>query len=362
MARNDSIRANATTRRNLSIQCLRGVAALFVALFHASVFSGRHFGDSGWATAFDGRFGLIGVAMFFAISGLLMADLIQRTDPWRFLAHRFVRIYPIYLVAVSVWVSIILLLGIQKLGPHLFSLMLVPVGQRLYYLGVEWTLVFECTYYVALFLIAVIGWQRHLNLIALIWIAMISAGPFFIGWSDNVFYSLFSIWLSPANAAFAGGLLIPWIAGKIRIPIGTGILALYILMVAVPANPMIARWAAGAVATLLILDAVRIKVPPRAMLGLPRLGDWSYALYLCHMPCILVVYHFWPASFGVGSAWLSAITTAIVVSAGFGMLDVQLYRYLKNAVDVLTEEHRRRRVNIYAGAFVIASLIGVVIT
>ncbi len=115
-------------------------------------------------------------------------------------------------------------------------------------------------------------------------------------------------------------------------------------------------------ATLLVLDAVRIKVPPRAMLGLPRLGDWSYALYLCHMPCILVVYHFWPASFGVGSAWLSAITTAIVVSAGFGMLDVQLYRYLKNAVDVLTEEHRRRRVNIYAGAFVIASLIGVVIT
>jgi len=157
-------------------------------------------------------------------------------------------------------------------------------------------------------------------------------------------------------------MLTPWIASKIRIPVGTGLLALCILMVAVPANPMIARWVAGAVATLLVLDVLRIKVPPHAMLGLPRLGDWSYALYLCHMPCILVVYHFWPASFGVGSAWLSAITTAIVVSAGFGMLDVQLYRYLKNAVDVLTEEHRRRRVNIYAGAFVIASLIGVVTT
>ena len=150
MAKNDSIRFGAITHKNLSIQCLRGLAALSVALFHASVHSGLHFGDSGWATAFDGRFGLIGVAMFFAISGLLMADLIQRTDPWRFLAHRFVRIYPIYLVAVSVWVSIILLLGIQKLGPHLFSLMLVPVGQRLYYLGVEWTLVFECTYYIML--------------------------------------------------------------------------------------------------------------------------------------------------------------------------------------------------------------------
>jgi len=168
--------------------------------------------------------------------------------------------------------------------------------------------------------------------------------------------------LSPANAAFAGGLLIPWIAGKIRIPVGTGILALCILMVAVPANPMIARWAAGAVATLLVLDVVRIKVPPRALLGLPRLGDWSYALYLCHVPCILVVYRFWPASCSVGAAWFCAVAAAIVVSVGFGMLDVRMYRYLKNAVDVLNEEHRRRRVNIYAGAFVIASLIGAAMT
>ena len=44
--RNDSIGAGAITHKNLSIQSLRGLAALFVALFHASVFSGRHFGDS----------------------------------------------------------------------------------------------------------------------------------------------------------------------------------------------------------------------------------------------------------------------------------------------------------------------------
>jgi hypothetical protein len=60
-------------------------------------------------------------------------------------------------------------------------------------------------------------------------------------------------------------------------------------------------------------------------------------------------------------AWFAAIATAIVVSAGFGMLDVRMYRYLKNAVDNAGEERRQRNVNIYAGAFVIASLIGVVI-
>jgi exopolysaccharide production protein ExoZ len=332
-----------------------------LALFHASAYSADYFGDSDWAAAFDGRFGLIGVAVFFAISGLLMADLVQRTDPWRFLAHRVVRIYPTYLLAVSASVPIVGFLGIRKFGPHVFSLMLVPVGHRTYYLNVEWTLVFECTYYVGLFLIALIGWRRHLNRIALVWIAVILAAPLFIGWSDDAFYPFYSIWLSPANAAFAGGLLVPLIVRRMRIPLGTGLLALCVLMVVVPANPMVARWAAGAAATLLVLDAVQMKMPQRALLGLPKLGDWSYALYLCHVPCILIVYHFWPSSSGVGAAWFSAIVTALIVSAGFGMLDVRMYRHLKYAVDHADEEYRRRRVNIYVGAFVVASLIGVVI-
>src|SRR5258707_493178 len=41
--------AGTITHKNPSIQSLRGLAALFVALYHASGFSGAHFGDSGWA-------------------------------------------------------------------------------------------------------------------------------------------------------------------------------------------------------------------------------------------------------------------------------------------------------------------------
>jgi exopolysaccharide production protein ExoZ len=288
-----------------------------------------------------------------------MAELIQRTDPWRFLAHRIVRIYPIYLLAAS---PAIAYRAIRGIWPDVFSLMLVPVGERTYYLGVEWTLVFECTYYVALFLLALVGLHRYLNGIAVVWIAAISAAPLLIGWNENQFYSIYSIWLSTANVAFAGGLLIPWIARRMRIPVGTGIFAMCILMLAVPAIPTIGRWVAGPVATLLVLDVVRIKVPPRGLLGLPRLGDWSYALYLCHVSCILVVYRFWPPSLGIGAAWFCAVAAAILVSVGFGMLDVRMYKYLRNAVDNASEERRRRRVNVYVGAFVIASLIGVVLT
>jgi exopolysaccharide production protein ExoZ len=355
--------ASSSAGRNVSIQCLRGLAALFVALFHASIHAKNLLGDAGWATAFfDGRFGLVGVAIFFAISGHLMADLIQRTDPWRFLAHRIMRIYPAYLLAVLIAAPLTAFAGGYKPSLHAFSLLLVPVGMRGYYLGVEWTLVFECTYYMALFLIALAGLQRHLNWIALAWLAAIFAAPLVIGWDDSLFFHLHSIWLAPANAAFAGGLLVPWIARNLRIPVGAGILACFGLMAALPDNPMVARWAAGAAATLLVLDAVRIKLPPRMVPGLPALGDWSYALYLVHVPTFLVLYQLWPASAGAVAGWLTAIAVALMLAAGFGMLDVRLYRYFRNAVDDLSDDVRRRRVNLYAGAFIIASLVGIVVT
>jgi exopolysaccharide production protein ExoZ len=347
--------------KSQSIQSLRGLAALFVALYHASGDCKLQFGDAGCMAIFDGRFGLAGVAIFFAISGLLMADLVQRTDPWQFLAHRIVRIYPTYLLIVLMSVSILGLLNIWKFGPHIFSLLLVPAGERTYYLGgPEWTLVFECTYYVALFLIAAAGLPRHLNWIVSAWLAAIFAAPLIVGWNDNLYFNFYSLWMAPANVAFAGGLLVPWIARNVRIPLGAGVLACCILLIIPPGNPMVARWAAGAAATLLVLDAIRIKPSsPRAMLGLPRLGDWSYALYLTHVPIFAVVYHFWPPSFGVAAAWTFAMISALLLSAGFGIADVWLYQRLKSTVDALDADTRRYRVNVYVGVFIIASAIGV---
>jgi hypothetical protein len=61
---------------------------------------------------------------------------------------------------------------IGGLSFHFFTLMLVPAGQRPGYLGIEWSLVFECTYYLALFLIALLSWHHYLNSIALLWLLM----------------------------------------------------------------------------------------------------------------------------------------------------------------------------------------------
>jgi peptidoglycan/LPS O-acetylase OafA/YrhL len=331
-------------------------------LYHASFYAGYVLGgDTGWAGMFDGRFGLVGVSVFFAISGMLMADLVQRSDPWRFLGHRMVRIYPAYLAAVAVTLPITAWVGGYKPSLHLFSLLLVPAGQRIYYLGTEWTLVFECSYYVALFVIAAMRWHRHLNVIAAVWLAVIFAAPLVVGWDDRVFGQFYSLWFAPANAAFAGGLLIPWIARRVRIPLGAGVVATAMLMAALPGDPVVNRLAAGAAAMLLVLDAVRFKAPRSAVSGFYILGEWSYALYLLHVPVLLTVYRLWPAPAGAGAAFVCAVGASLILSAGFGMLDVAVYRRLRRAADDLSEDVLRRRVNLYVGAFIVASVIAVVV-
>ncbi len=85
--------------RNRNLQWLRAVAALLVVVYHASGHLAFEFGDDRFAEVFNHRFGILGVAIFFAISGALMADILKTTQPADFLIHRILRIYPIFLVA-----------------------------------------------------------------------------------------------------------------------------------------------------------------------------------------------------------------------------------------------------------------------
>ena len=315
-----------------SLQYLRGIAALMVAVYHAGHYLEVDRGDPALAGA--GVLGLYGVSIFFAISGYLMAAIVRRTDPARFLAHRIVRIYPMVLGVVALY-AIACRFTATPLPLDPLALTLAPAGPRFYALGVEWTLVFEVTFYVALFALGIAGRTRHLEAIAAAWLAILVALALWVpGWNAESLPPPYRLLLVPACTGFAAGLLIPAAlrAGMVPAPtfaLGTGI------GVALTYLGHTMRWEVGLVAAVIVAGAVRAetRVARPALAPFRALGDWSYALYLCHVPVILVTYRIAPAGADTKALWAAALTGAVMLSAILGTVDVRLYRALKSVVD-----------------------------
>jgi exopolysaccharide production protein ExoZ len=347
--------------RNDNIQYLRAVAAMSVVVYHASFYLEKQRGDASFHNLVDGRFGLFGVSIFFAISGFLMARLVQRTDPWTFLSHRTIRIYPPFLAAVAFGFVLSRFSGVpfaydspppnSTAVAHLFSLALVPAGKRAYPLGVEWTLVFETTFYVVLTLVVWAKLQRSLVPLAATWIAVILAAAWYTPSSrTDLLLPAHLILLAPANIAFAGGLLILELAKRGWLPALGAVLIVPVALVYDFLGADSNRLLSGISAVFLVGWAVhgRGKSRFRSQFMLAA-GDASYVLYLCHVPIILALYKLLPATVESWVAWLAATGATFLFAALLGPLDARLYRRLKG----LTDRAAPKKVRLFALAYLI---------
>lgn len=345
--------AAVSRHRNASIQYLRGGAAAAVVLYHASIYLSFE-GDPRFYAVLDGRFGLYGVAAFFAISGYLMARLVRSSDPWTFLAHRVFRIFPIYLVVAALYYALAPALG-TSVVIDVVALTLVPAGPRYYILGVEWTLLFETTYYVLLFIVSLASLTRRLEVLATVWIGFILVGTLLVpGWQDSISPPIYLLPFAAANVAFAGGLLLPWLLERGLIPVAGGALALAFPLTYGWFDLVTNRWIGGIAAVLLVGSAVQLARPSAGgPLGqaLLKLGDWSYALYLCHVPVILSVYRLAPTGSAGPVLWSAAVALCLVTSAALGEIDVRLYGRLRRMVDGSPQRARRWLVGGYVLVF-----------
>ena len=79
----------------LPIQYLRGIAAILVVWFHATI------QVDGVSTYFSSSFGASGVDLFFVISGFIMVVTTAGKDvtPQRFFVLRIIRVVPLYWLA-----------------------------------------------------------------------------------------------------------------------------------------------------------------------------------------------------------------------------------------------------------------------
>ena len=157
--------------RIAELDVLRGVAAVWVMLFHYTV---RWFEQPGPPQS---PFGEYAVHLFFMISGFVIFMTLRNTKTGAdFVVSRFSRLYPAYWAAVLVTASVMAFLPPFAKSAVTFPQVAVNLTMLQQWLrvkevdGVYWTLAIELAFYGWMFLIFKIRALNRIELIGTIWI------------------------------------------------------------------------------------------------------------------------------------------------------------------------------------------------
>lgn len=149
--------------RYQELDALRGIAAIFVLLFHCVLFADL------WHSIF--LFGTTGVDLFFIISGFVMFFSIQKiSSAKQFIVNRFSRLYPTYWAAVTFTFILIILEFVFKLHESQYDILgyLGNMTMFQYYLSIPdldgpyWTLIIEMLFYIVIILLYQLRMLRFL--------------------------------------------------------------------------------------------------------------------------------------------------------------------------------------------------------
>jgi exopolysaccharide production protein ExoZ len=288
-----------------SIQALRGIAAILVAIFHA----GLRYDD----TQGTFRVGNAGVDIFFVISGFVIWTVTSRrpTAPVVFLRHRLVRLVPMYWI-----VTLIIVAGaafVPSAFPHMhitatdvaLSMAFFPhlspsTGEIEPVLGQGWTLNFEAFFYLIFAAVLMLPVRARFRAIAVALVILPLVGAAVMTQSVPP-----SVLLSPLLTEFLGGVCIARLAAGAWRPlapwcwasVGIGFAGLVASSPA-PGDDLARVLQYGVPAFLIVGGAVgleaagRLRIPKLAQL----LGAASYSIYLTHTFAISILGKVWPSS------------------------------------------------------------------
>ncbi|MFN3468910.1 MAG: acyltransferase family protein [Novosphingobium sp.] len=303
----------AAQERITGVQGLRFLAAFAVLIGHVEIFA-YHLGRFRGVEL--GRPPLIGstafgVDLFFAISGFIMIVSSQHlfASPGarrRFMARRLRRIVPLYWLALGFTVT-----WGWRFGPaadlrstaSAFAFIPHPSpvahGRIVPPLKVGWTLNYEMLFYV-LFALC-LGTSARATALRLF--ALLAAGVV-LGAVLPLPQPL-AYWTDPIVLEFAGGTGIALLYRKgvaLPAPVRLGMVLLAALLVLLPSSAATGTGGQGGWLRLLTWGAAGWLVLAATVLGPLRLrppgawrigGDLSYALYLVHMPLLMVAQFLW---------------------------------------------------------------------
>lgn len=359
-----------------SVQALRGIAALAVFLAHLFHYEAGHAGREVLLTnAFI--YGVSGVDLFFVISGFIMVwvagDLPRGIASARgFLLARITRIYPLWWLFASVMVVYLWIFrGVPweaaRLDPqdldgvtHLIkSYLLWPQADHPV-LGVGWTLVHEMYFYLgfALLLFLLPARSRLLGVISWGGLLLIAA---FLGLSDGFGTELGKLIFHPLTFEFVLGALVGFMikAGWHKFAVTSFILGVSGFLIGLfliaeidsgaifaplASPPFSGAWTHvllfGIPTALLLYGVVALelqeKLRPFSPKALVDIGDWSYALYLCHSLTVAFVGRITYGLIGSDQIWKvglylagTTIATFIIAALSYHWFERPMIRFFR---------------------------------
>jgi exopolysaccharide production protein ExoZ len=336
----------------VSIQMLRGLAALLV-VFHHARFQIRDFEVFFYGGVWP--FGQAGVDIFFVISGFIMWVTTddRRTTPLQFMTNRIVRIVPLY------WLITLAVAAACLIAPNLFramvltpehvvkSLFFIPdfhpgMPSRIWPLLLPgWTLNYEMVFYLVFATALLLLRHLIIPLTGGLFATAVAAGFIFdfdsavgITYTDSIIME------------FVAGMMVGhlWLHGRLKLPTLTALatisMAFAALMALTPFETQEARLLIWGIPAVLIVTA-SLSLDQRGDFMSSRflelLGDASYSIYLTHILTLGVLRTVWSrlglVERDLGSAIVFlAISVAVSVLVGIAVYyvaEVPMLRFFR---------------------------------
>ncbi len=162
----------------------RFVAAMSVVFFHY-LYGGPRSENMTSIESFEpvshiAEYGFLGVALFFMISGFVIIHSAAHRSAREFAIGRIVRLYPAFVVCMTLTAALSLFWGgplMTVSGSQFLAnlTMNAPMFGHSFIDGVYWTLIFELKFYVAVFIVILLGLAQHLERFFHGWIILLAA-------------------------------------------------------------------------------------------------------------------------------------------------------------------------------------------
>jgi len=291
------------------IQTCRGIAALFVLLFHVTELSHEKANQTFMFGLFQS--GDSGVNFFFVLSGFIVywvhrfdIGRIDRLKP--FVLKRFIRIYPFYWIITLALIPVYFLTsGLGQGYEHdsnviIKSLLLLPQNHPPI-LTVGWSLSYEILFYL-IFCLMILLRPKISSRIVAVWLLgtlLVQVLRFNPGLEieSNLFLQFV---FSTHNFEFALGCLSAYVVAHNNVQLREGFIFLAMgsfLFVSYglsqTAQSTLDRvLACGVPSMLIVVGAASLDLGQSLKLPriFPFLGDASYSVYLIHYPCLSVIF------------------------------------------------------------------------